>query len=116
MLSPLAKRCRRCALPPHSKFWIKNPTWLTPQPQVLDCGGKRSATPLLDVVAARKAVSPLRSATALQILDKESNMADAATAGFGLRREAKRHAAFGCCRRSQSGVAAALCHRTPNFR
>jgi hypothetical protein len=47
--------------------------------------------------------------------DKKSNMADAATAGFGLRREAKRHAAFGCCRRSQSGVAAALCHRTPDF-
>jgi uncharacterized protein (TIGR00730 family) len=32
-----------------------------------------------------------------------------------VRREAKRHAAFECGReRSQSGVAASLCHRTPN--
>jgi hypothetical protein len=37
----------------------------------LDCGGKRSATPLLDVVAARKAVLPLRSATALQIFNED---------------------------------------------
>jgi murein DD-endopeptidase MepM/ murein hydrolase activator NlpD len=33
--------------------------------------------------------------------------------GFGLRREAKRHAAFECNRRSESRVVAALCHRTP---
>ncbi len=31
----------------------------------------------------------------------------------GLRREAKRHAAFGCNRGPESGVAATLCHRTP---
>jgi hypothetical protein len=39
----------------------------------------------------------------------------AATTDFGLRREAKRHAAFGCNRESESGVAAALCHRSPNL-
>jgi len=33
--------------------------------------------------------------------------------GFRLRREAKRHAAFECNRGPESGVAAALCHRTP---
>jgi hypothetical protein len=32
----------------------------------LDCGGKRSATPLLGVASVAKAVSPLRSATAVQ--------------------------------------------------
>jgi murein DD-endopeptidase MepM/ murein hydrolase activator NlpD len=32
---------------------------------------------------------------------------------FGLRRKAKRHAAFECNRRPESGVVAALCHRTP---
>ncbi len=45
-----------------------NPARLTPQPKILDCGGKRSATPLLDATGClRKAVSPLRSATAVQI-------------------------------------------------
>jgi hypothetical protein len=34
----------------------------------LDCGGKRSATPLSEHAVAQKAVSPLRSATAVQIL------------------------------------------------
>jgi len=33
--------------------------------------------------------------------------------GFGLRREAKRHAAFECNRGPESGVAASLRHRTP---
>jgi hypothetical protein len=47
--------------------------------------------------------------------DKKSNKADSATTGYGLRREAKRHAAFERRHCSQSGVAAALCHRTPNF-
>jgi hypothetical protein len=32
----------------------------------LDCGGKRSATPLSETIV-QKAVSPLRSATAIQI-------------------------------------------------
>jgi len=39
----------------------------------------------------------------------------AATTVLGLRREAKRHAAFGCNWTSESGVAAALCHRSPNL-
>jgi len=39
--------------------------------QVLDCGGKRSATPLWDVVGAQIAVSPLRFATALQNFDTQ---------------------------------------------
>jgi len=34
----------------------------------MDCGGKRSATPLWKLSAKSKAVSPLRSATAIQIL------------------------------------------------
>jgi hypothetical protein len=34
----------------------------------LDCGGKRSATPLSQQIVAPKAVSPLCSATAVQIL------------------------------------------------
>jgi hypothetical protein len=45
-----------------------NPTRLAPQPQILDCGGKRSATPLWDATG-----------------------------------------------RTESGVAAALCHRSPNL-
>jgi hypothetical protein len=45
-----------------------NPVRLTPQPRILDCGGKRSATPLLDATG-----------------------------------------------RTESGVAAALCHRSPNL-
>jgi hypothetical protein len=36
-------------------------------------------------------------------------------ADFGLRREVKRHAAFGMSPALESGVAAALCHRTPNL-
>jgi hypothetical protein len=32
----------------------------------MECGGKRSATPLSDARASSKAVSPLRSATAVQ--------------------------------------------------
>jgi hypothetical protein len=40
---------------------------------------------------------------------------DAVTTDFGLRREAKRHAAFGCNRKSESGFVAALCHRSPNL-
>jgi hypothetical protein len=53
------------------------------------------------------------------------NAACTATTDFGLRREAKRHAAFGCNRRTESGVAATLqsslrfasasCHRSPNL-
>jgi hypothetical protein len=45
-----------------------NPARLTPQPQILDCGGKRSATPLWEATG-----------------------------------------------RAESGVAAALCHRSPNL-
>jgi len=45
-----------------------NPTRLAPQPQILDCGGKQSATPLLDATG-----------------------------------------------RTESGVAAAFCHRSPNL-
>ena len=33
---------------------------------IMDCGGKRSATPLFDDAGISKAVSPLRSATAVQ--------------------------------------------------
>jgi hypothetical protein len=49
----------------------------------------------------------------------EPSAADAATTSFGLRREAKRHAAFTWARAQlepvtpKSGVAAALCHRSP---
>jgi hypothetical protein len=34
---------------------------------------------------------------------------------FGLRREAKRHAALEALSQLKSGVAAALCHRTPKY-
>jgi hypothetical protein len=47
--------------------------------------------------------------------DKKSNKADSAPTGYGLRREAKRHAALEALSVVESGVAATLCHRTPNF-
>jgi hypothetical protein len=40
-------------------------------------------------------------------------LAGVPAAGFALRQEAKRHAAFGHRRHMKSGVATALCHRTP---
>src|ERR1035437_84438 len=48
-----------------------------------------------------------------QMHSEGSSVEDAAATDFGVRREAKRHAAFGARPLSESGVAAPLCHRTP---
>jgi hypothetical protein len=61
----------RCRLPAYSiqpRMHTDKPNAVCAATAGLDCGGKRSATPLSEQTVAQKAVSPLRSATAVQIL------------------------------------------------
>ena len=104
------KRRRRFALPAHSK--ARAPVHrLTRERPILECGGKRSATPLSDgccvqnLLMPPKAPSPLRSAGALQSARTRSPV-DPRTAHFGVRWQAQRDTAFARVGRSEPPHAA----------